>query len=317
MRITILDGYTTNPGDLSWEPLRRLGEVTLYDHTEKQDIVTRAKDADIIVMCRAPMPEETLKMLPRLRLITTLATGYNTIDIAAAKKQRITVCNVPSYCTPPVSQSVFALLLELCCHTTAYTSEVRSGNWEAAARESHRRYSMSELAGKTFGVLGLGGIGEAAAHIARAFGMHVQYYSRSRKDTDAAFKFTNLDTLLRESDVLSLHCPLTDETHGIIGVRELAKMKPTALLINTARGALIDEQALGDALNAGKLAGAGLDVLTDEPPKPDCPLLSSKNCVITPHISWASAPARTRLIAEVAENIAAFLSGKTRNRVNP
>jgi len=315
MHIVILDGYTTNPGDLSWDSLRRLGKVTVYDHTEKQEIVTRAKDAGVIVMCRTPMPEEILKKLPKLRLITTLATGHNTIDIEAAKKQGVAVCNVPSYCTASVSQSVFALLLELCCHTAAYTSEVRTGNWEAAVRESHRKYSLFELAGKTFGVLGLGDIGETVARIARAFGMRVRYYSRSRKD-QAPFEYTDLDTLLRESDVLSLHCPLTDETRGIIGEEELAKMKPTALLINTARGALIDEHALSDALNTGRLAGAGLDVLTDEPPKPDCPLLSAKNCVITPHVSWASAPARTRLIDEVAKNIASFLGGKTKNQVN-
>lgn len=316
MNITVLDGYTSNPGDLSWEPLEKLGELTVYDHTNQEDIIPRAKDADIIVMCRMPMTAEILRELPKLRLITTLATGYNTIDLPAASKQGVAVCNVPSYCTPSVSQSVFALLLELCCHTAAYTAEVRSGNWERALRESHRGYALYELAGKTFGVLGLGEIGTAAARIARAFGMNVLYHSRTRKETDENFVYTDLCGLLRESDVLSLHCPLNDETRGIIGKEELQKMKPQALLINTARGALIDEQALACALDAGVILGAGLDVLTDEPPKPDCPLLSAKNCVISPHVSWASAPARTRLIAQVADNIAAFLRGDIQNQVN-
>lgn len=316
MNIVVLDGYTTNPGDLSWEPLRQLGELTVYDKTEECDIVARAKDADVIVMCRAPMPGEILRQLPQLRLITTLATGYNTIDIETAKERGVAVCNVPSYCTPSVSQSVFALLLELCCHTAAYTAEVRAGNWENAARQSHSTYALYELAGKTFGVLGFGGIGSAAALIAKAFGMRVHYYSRRPKDTDADFMYTDFDTLLRESDVLSLHCPLNDETRGIIGREQLQKMKSSALLINTARGALIDERALSDALNTGVIAGAGLDVLTDEPPKAECPLLSAKNCVISPHVSWASAPARTRLITQVADNIAAFRRGEPQNRVN-
>lgn len=316
MNIVVLDGYTTNPGDLSWEPLRQLGGLTVYDTTEECDIVTRAKDADVIVMCRAPMPGKILRQLPKLKLITTLATGYNTIDIETAKERNVAVCNVPSYCTPSVSQSVFALLLELCCHTAAYTAEVRAGNWASAARQSHSDYSLYELAGKTFGVLGLGGIGSAAARIAKAFGMRVRYYSRRPKDTDLDFTYTDLDTLLRESDVLSLHCPLNDETRGIIGREQLQKMKPSAFLINTARGALIDEQALSDALNTGIITGAGLDVLTDEPPKADCPLLSARNCVISPHVSWASAPARTRLITQVADNIAAFRRGEPQNRVN-
>lgn len=316
MNITILDGYTTNPGDLSWEPLQKLGELTVHEHTETGDILFRAKDADIIVMCRVPMPEETLRELPKLKLITTLATGYNTIDVAAAKNLGIAVCNVPSYCTPSVSQSAFALLLELCCHTSAYSAAVRSGGWEAACRESHRGYALNELAGKTFGVLGLGEIGTAAARIAQAFGMRICYTARGEKHTDKAFRYCGLDTLLRESDVLSLHCPLTDETRGIIGRDQLEKMKPTALLINTARGALIDELALSDALNGGRLAGAGLDVLTEEPPEPENPLLSAKNCVITPHVSWASASARSRLIAQVAGNIEAFLRGEPANRVN-
>jgi len=306
MNIVILDGYTANPGDLSWDEFHQLGACTIYDRTSETQVVERARDADAVLTNKSILSRAALAVLPRLRYIGVLATGYNVVDTDAARERGIPVCNVPEYSTPNVAQAVFALLLELTNRTGHHAQTVREGRWCAAKDFCYWDYPLIELKGLTLGIIGYGRIGRAVAEIARAFGMRVLTCDVG-DDPDA---------LLRESDVVSLHCPLTAETKHLINVARLAKMKPTAFLINTARGGLVNEADLAEALNSGRIAGAGLDVLSVEPPPVDNPLLRAKNCFITPHIAWATRNARARLLQIAAANLRAWLAGRPQNVVN-
>ncbi|QCH13606.1 D-2-hydroxyacid dehydrogenase [Synechococcus sp. CB0101] len=318
MSIVVLDGYTTNPGDLSWEPLSVLAPCTVWDRTAPAEVNARLADAEIVLTNKTPLAAETLAALPKLRLISVLATGVNVVDVAAAKAQGITVCNVPAYSTPGVAQAVFALLLELTNRTGHHSDSVHAGRWSAGPDFSYWDGTLVELAGLTLGVVGYGAIGAAVAAVGRAFGMQILGNRRSAQGPiPEGGEFVTLDRLFQESDVVTLHCPLTPQTAGLVDAARLAQMKPTAYLINTARGPLVQESPLLDALHAGRLAGAGLDVLSVEPPAPDHPLLRAPNCVITPHIAWATRAARQRLIAQSAANIAAFLGGAPVNVVQP
>ncbi len=316
LNIVILDGGTTNPGDVSWAPLEAIGHVTAYDATPAELVIERAKDADAVIMNRIVMSREVMDALPKLRFIGALATGYNTIDVKAAREKGITVCNVPFYCVETVAQQAFALLLELCNHTGDISRTTLAGGWNEGIRMSYTTHSLFELYGKTLGIFGFGNIGRTVAKLGLALGMKVIVNSRTKKELPAGCTWVDFDTLFKEADVVSLHCPLNDDTRGIVSREVLASMKPTALLINTARGAVLDEAALADALNEGRIAGAGIDVMTEEPPKADHPLLSAKNCIMTPHIAWASRDARIRLIRIVAENLQAFLDGHPQNVVS-
>ena len=318
MSIVVLDSYTTNPGDLSWEPLSVLAPCTVWDRTAPAEVIARLADAEIVLTNKTPLAAETLAALPKLRLISVLATGVNVVDVAAAKAQGITVCNVPAYSTPGVAQAVFALLLELTNRTGHHSDSVHAGRWSAGPDFSYWDGTLVELAGLTLGVVGYGAIGSAVAAVGRAFGMQILGNRRSAQGPiPEGGEFVTLDRLFQESDVVTLHCPLTPQTAGLVDAARLAQMKPTAYLINTARGPLVQESHLLDALQAGRLAGAGLDVLSVEPPAPDHPLLRAPNCVITPHIAWATRAARQRLIAQSAANIAAFLGGAPVNVVQP
>lgn len=316
MDIVVLDGGTTNPGDLSWAPLEALGRVTVYDSTPADCVVKRAQDAEALIVNRIVLNRAVLDALPKLRYIGTLATGYNTIDVRAAREKGVTVCNVPLYCVETVAQLTLALLLTLCCRVEHLSAVTRSGGWNDAVEATHTTAPILELSGKTLGILGFGNIGRAVAQLGLALGMRVLVHSRTQRALPAGCTWCGFETLFETADVVSLHCPLTDETRGIVSASVLARMKPTALLINTARGALVDENALADALNSGRLAGAGLDVMAEEPPRPDHPLLTAKNCLITPHIAWASREARLRLIDAVAGNLRAFLAGQPVNVVS-
>ena len=316
LNIVILDGGTTNPGDVSWAPLEAIGHVTAYDNTPAELVIERAKDADAVIMNRIVMSRTVMEALPKLRFIGALATGFNTIDVVAAREKGITVCNVPFYCVETVAQQAFALLLELCNHTAAISAQTPTGGWNDGIRMSYTTHSLFELYGKTLGIFGFGNIGRTVANLGLALGMKVIVNSRTKKELPDGCTWVDFETLFREADVVSLHCPLNDATRGIVSREVLSMMKPTALLINTARGAVLDEAALADALNHDRLAGAGLDVMIDEPPKADNPLLSAKNCIITPHIAWASRDARLRLIQIVADNLQAFLDGHPQNVVS-
>ncbi len=316
MKIVILDGYVTNPGDLSWDALAGLGELELYDRTAEEEVYERAKDAEILITNKTPVPRALIERLPRLRYIGTQSTGYNVVDVEAAAERGIPVCNVPSYCTRAVAQFTFALLFELTSRVHLHSESVRAGDWSRCRDFCYWKVPLVELEGKTMGLVGFGNIGRLVAQIAVLLGMRVLVYSRSRKELPAGCAWVDFDTLLAHSDVLSIHCPLTQETAGLIGREALSRMKPTAFLLNTARGPVIDEIALADALNEGRLAGAALDVLGEEPPEADNPLLYAKNCVITPHIAWAALESRARLVETVAENVAAFLRGQPQNVVN-
>ena len=314
MRITILDGHTTNPGDLSWEPLHALGDCAVHDRSAAAEIVARAADADVVLTNKTPLTRETIAALPRLECIGVLATGYNVVDVAAARARGIPVCNVPEYGTPNVAQATFALLLELTNRVGRHAELVRAGRWSSCPDFCFWEGELVELSGLTLGVVGYGRIGRAVATIGRAFGMRILAWRRSPGDDPEC---VGLDRLLRESDVVSLHCPLTAETERLVNTATLATMKPTAFLVNTARGALVDELALAAALDAGRLAGAALDVLAVEPPAASNPLLAARNCLITPHVAWATREARRRLIEITADNVRAFVTGTPRNVVNP
>ncbi|NBS32328.1 MAG: D-2-hydroxyacid dehydrogenase [Planctomycetia bacterium] len=315
MKIVILDALTTNPGDCSWESVAAQGNLTVFDRTSSAEILARADEAEIVLTNKTPLTAETLAELPAVRLISVLATGVNVIDLEAAKAGGITVCNVPGYSTPNVAQAVFALLLELTNRTADHAAAVRAGDWTACPDFCFWRGELVELAGRTLGVVGYGAIGRAVAAIGRAFGMRVLASRRSAATPEEGVVFTDIDSVFRESDVISLHCPQTPETTGLVNAQRLATMKPTAYLINTARGGLVVEQDLAIALNEGRIAGAGLDVLSTEPPSANNPLLEAKNCLITPHIAWATRAARERLIAATAENIRSFLAGTPQNVV--
>ena len=315
MEIVILDGYTTNPGDCSWASVGSQGELTVYDRTEGDLIHQRAATAEVVLTNKTPLSAETLAALPKLRLVSVLATGVNVIDVAAARDRGVTVCNVPGYSTPNVAQAVFALLLELTNQTAGHADAVRAGDWTRCPDFCFWRGDLVELAGRTLGIVGYGAIGRAVATIGRAFGMRVLANRRSAATAEEGVTFTDVDTLFRESDVVSLHCPLTPDTAGLVNAKRLATMKPTAYLINTARGGVVVEEDLAAALNSGQIAGAGLDVLSAEPPPADNPLLTAKNCLITPHIAWATRASRERLIAATAANIASFVAGTPQNVV--
>ena len=314
MRITILDGHTTNPGDLSWEPLERLGDCVVHDRTAPADIVARAAGADVLLTNKTALTRDTIAALPELKCIGVLATGYNVVDVAAARERGIPVCNVPEYGTPNVAQATFALLLELTNRVGHHADLVRAGRWTTCPDFCFWEGELVELAGLTLGIVGYGRIGRAVATIGRAFGMRILAW---RRNHGGGPECVDLDTLLRESDVVSLHCPLTPQTERLVNAATLATMKPTAFLVNTARGGLVDEAALAAALDAGRLAGAGLDVLSVEPPPASNPLLTARNCIITPHVAWATRQARQRLIAVTAENLRAFAAGTPRHVVNP
>jgi glycerate dehydrogenase len=319
MNIVVLDGYTLNPGDLRWAPLEKLGPTTVYDRTPKELILERASDGQAILVNKVPLDAETLRALPHLRYVGVLATGYDKIDVAVARELGITVTNVPTYGTDSVAQSAIALLLELCHRAGLHSEAVRSGAWSSSKDFCFWLSPLVELSGKTLGVVGFGRIGRRTAEIARAFGMRILASGELSANPPSSedFRWATLDELLQTSDVVSLHCPLTPETQEMINSERIALMKSTAFLINTSRGGLIVDQDLADALNEDRLAGAGLDVLSIEPPPPQNPLLNAKNCIITPHIAWATREARQRLMAAVAENLAAFLQGHPQNAVNP
>ena len=320
MKIVVLDGYTENPGDLSWTELEKLGQLTVYDRTAYEEsplIAQRIGDAEVIVTNKTPISQQTLEQCPNLKLIAVLATGYNVIDCAAARKKGISVVNVPTYGTASVSQYSIALLLEICHHIGHHSASVHAGNWASNPDWCYWDYPLIELEGKTIGIIGFGRIGQAEGRIARAMGMHVLAYDVYPNDAGRAIgAYVDLDTLLAQSDVVSLHCNLTPENTGLINKENIAKMKDGAILINNARGQLIVEQDVADALNSGKLAAAGLDVVYTEPIRPDNPLLTAKNCIITPHISWAPKESRQRIMDATAENIRAFLAGTPQNVVN-
>ncbi len=318
MNIVLLDGYTLNPGDLDWAELHSLGRCTIYDRTPDADILTRSSEAEILLTNKTPLRAETILSLPRLRYIGVLATGYNIVDTAAASRRGIPVTNVPTYATVSVAQMVFAHLLHIVQNVGGHAPGVRSGRWTASVDFCYWETPLTELEGKTMGILGYGRIGRATARLAAAFGMNVIAYEHGEAPASSpgGARFVSLEDLFRESDVLSLHCPLTDATRAIVSRDRLGLMKPGAILINTSRGPLIDEEALADALRSGALRGAGLDVLSVEPPPASNPLLREPRCFITPHIAWATREARERLLRGVVENIRAFLIGLPQNVVN-
>ncbi len=317
MKIVILDGYTANPGDLSWKGLEELGELTVYDRTKPSETVARAADAEIVLTNKVIISREVMDQLPRLRYVGVLATGYNVVDTKAAHERGITVTNVPAYSTESVAQMVFAHLLTVTNRTEHYAQENRQGRWTKNPDFCYWDFPHTELAGKTFGVVGLGNIGLRVAQIARAFGMKVKALTSKKAETlPAGFAKASLEELLATSDILSLHCPLTDSTRHLINADTLRLMKPSAILINTGRGPLIDDQAVARALADRQLATFCADVLTEEPPKADNPLLTQPNAFITPHIAWASKEARIRLLQVATENVRAFLDGKPINTVS-
>nr|WP_319473534.1 D-2-hydroxyacid dehydrogenase [uncultured Sphaerochaeta sp.] len=313
--IVILDGYTENPGDLSWDGFAELGDVTVYDRTPSDVIAQRIADADIVITNKTPLTAETIKNAEKMQYIGVLATGYNVVDVQAAKESGVVVTNIPTYGTDAVAQFVFALLLEICHHVQHHSDAVKEGRWSKAPDFCFWDYPLIELVGKTMGIIGYGRIGQATGRIAKAFGMKVIAYD-SYQNPELKDDYGSLDTLLSESDVIALHCPLFPETEGIINKESITKMKDGVILINNSRGPLIVEQDLADALNSGKIAAAGLDVVSSEPIREDNPLLQAKNCLITPHISWAPRESRQRLMDIAVANLKGFLSGARQNVVN-
>lgn len=319
MKTVILDGYTENPGDLSWEWIKEFSsELDVYDRTEAADIVERAKGAEILVTNKCVITKEIISQLPELKYIQVIATGYNVVDVVAAAKQGIVVCNIPAYSTNGVAQLVFSLLLEMMQQVAVHSQSVHNGEWVSCPHFCYQKTPLTELAGKTMGIIGFGKIGQTVAQIANAFSMNVIAYSpRPKKYTGFGdVKFVSLDELKENSDVITLHCPLTPETDKLVNADFISDMKDGAYLINTARGAVIDETAVKNALSSGKLAYFGADVLSCEPPKADNPLLNCKNCLITPHIAWANFEARTRLMNIFKENFAAYMKNEPINKVN-
>jgi len=315
MKITVLDGHALNPGDLSWNALARLGELEVFDRTPSSEAANRSAGATVVLTNKTPLREETLAQLPDLKYIGVLATGYDVVDVKFAKERGITVTNIPIYGTASVAQFVFALLLELCHNVRLHADAVRAGEWSHNPDWSFWKSPLVELAGKTMGIIGFGRIGRQTGKIADAMGMRVianDTYQGNPPSWDG-FRWAELEELLRESDVVSLHSPLFPETRGMINARTLTLMKPSAFLINTSRGPLVVDHDLAEALNEGTIAGAGLDVLSVEPPAETNPLLSTRNCLVTPHIAWATKEARSRLMNLAIENITAFLAGAPRN----
>ena len=317
MNIVILDAFTMNPGDLSYEPLSRLGKLTVHERTSPDQTVARAIDAEIILTNKTILSAPIIDQLPKLKYIGVLATGYNVIDIDAANQKNIIVTNIPAYSTASVAQMVFAHLLNITTHLSEHANSVRKGKWSNSIDFCYWDHPQIELANMTMGIIGYGTIGKETAKIARAFSMKLIAAQSSSKATDEDITRLPLKQIFTQSDVLTLHCPLCPQTEKIINARNLSLMKKSAFLINTGRGSLIDEQALANALNTGQIAAAGLDVLSTEPPKPDNPLLTAKNCCITPHIAWATKSARQRLLDTATANVKAFLENAPQNAINP
>lgn len=316
MKIVILDGYTLNPGDLSWEGLSALGELTVYDRTAPADIRQRIGEAEIVITNKAPIGKEIIESCPKLRYIGVLATGYNIVDVSAAREKGVVVTNIPTYGTTAVAQFAIALLLEICHHVQAHSDAVHKGEWTQGPDWTFWKYPLMELAGKTMGIVGLGRIGQSTARIAAALGMRVLAFDHYESEKGRTFgEYVPLDTLLAQADVISLHCPLLADTEGIINRNTLSKMKDGVILINTSRGQLVVEKDLAEALNSGKVLAAGLDVVSTEPILPGNPLLDAKNCLITPHIAWAPKESRMRLMGIAVENLRSFLAGTPANIV--
>lgn len=316
MKIVILDGYTANPGNLNWDKLKELGECTIYERTSPDELLERAANAEAILTNKVVLNRETIAALPDLKYIGVLATGYNVVDIAAARERGIIVTNIPAYSTPSVGQMVFAHILNITQRIGHYSAKVSRGDWSQSPDFCFYDTPLIELRGKKIGIIGLGQTGYNTARIAIGFGMKVwAYTSKSSLQLPPEIRKTDLDEMFRECDIISLHCPLTDTTRNLVNADRLSLMKPTSILINTGRGPLVNEQDLADALNAGKIYAAGLDVLSEEPPRPDNPLLTARNCFITPHIAWASFEARQRLMEIAADNLRAYIGGKPINVV--
>jgi glycerate dehydrogenase len=313
--IVVLDGHTLNPGDLSWDNLAALGDLTVHDRTSPEAVMERASNAEIIFTNKALLPAETINALPVLEYIGVLATGYNVVEIEAARERDIPVTNIPSYGTASVAQMTMALILELASQPALHSRSVSEGEWSSCPDFCYWEKPLVELDGLTLGLVGYGAIGQAVARLGRAFGMKILVHTRTAKE-EKDTKFVDCETLFREADVVSLHCPLTDDNQSFVNTGMLTTMKPSAFLINTARGPLVDEAALAKALNDGQIAGAATDVLSVEPPLADNPLFGAKNLIITPHIGWATRAARERLMNIAAENLRAFLIGKPQNVVN-
>ena len=319
MKIVELDGYAANPGDLSWDGLKQLGELTVYDRTAPQDVLERARGAQVILTNKVLITAELMDQLPELRYIGVLATGYNVVDIPAARKHGIVVTNIPAYSTMSVAQMVMAHLLNITNRVALHSEAVKQGEWQNCKDFTFSLTPQIELDGKTFGIVGLGNTGTATACIAQSFGMRVLAYSS--KDRKVLMKMgiekaESYEQLFRQADVLSLHCPLTEETRHLVNAERLRWMKPTAILINTGRGPLVDEAALAQALNEGRIMAAGVDVLEEEPPRKGSPLIGAQNCFITPHIAWATKAARERLMNIAVANVKAFLNGTPQNVVS-
>jgi len=316
MKIVVLDGYTLNPGDLSWDGLKKFGECIVYERTPLELVVERAKNADAVFTNKVVLDKTIIEQLPELKFIGVLATGYNVVDIEVASNAGIVVTNIPAYSTNSVAQMVFSHILNFSQNVSVHAKSVTAGDWTNSVDFTYRKTPQMELFGKTLGVIGFGQIGQAVAKIGLAFGMKVVYNNRSKKNVNIDASQVDLDTLLSVSDFVSINCPLTNENEKFINQSTIGKMKPTAFLVNTGRGPLINEQDLADALNNGIIAGAGLDVLSTEPPKPDNPLPKANNCYITPHIAWATFEARSRLMEIATENLKKFIEGQPQNVVS-
>ncbi len=317
MNIVILDGKTTNPGDLSWEKIESQGDVEIFDDTPADKVVERCQNADAIIMNRINLSAEVIEKLPRLKYVGTLSTGFNSIDLNATRERGIEVSNVPFYCVNTVAQFAFSLILQLTNRVSQHSELVKQGEWNKSIERSHGDLAVFDLQGKNLGIIGYGNIGKTLADMARSFGMNILVYSKSKKQFEKGEKAVRLEELFEKSDVISVNCALNEETKGMVNMELISKMQKHAVIVNTARGAIINEEDLAKALNSGMIAGAGLDVLSEEPPSKNHPLLTAKNCFITPHIAWSSRDARQRLIECVAENLEAFINGKPQNVVNP
>jgi len=318
-KIVVLDGYAANPGDISWEPWKELGELTVYERTAPEETVERCKDAEIVLTNKVILDAKVIEALPALRYIGVLATGYNVVDLEAARRHDIVVTNIPAYSTLSVAQMVFAHLLNITHHVAQHAERVTNGAWQNSKDFCFWDSELIELDGLTLGIVGLGNIGRAVARIAQTFGMKVMAYSSKSVEALAEMgiqKAASYEDIFRTADVVSLHCPLNAQTKHLVNAERLALMKPSAILINTGRGPLIDEQALADALNSGKIYAAGVDVLTQEPPCAGSPLIGARNCYITPHVAWATRAARERLDKIAFDNVRAYLSGTPQNVVN-
>ena len=318
MKIVVLDGHTENPGDLSWSGLEDLGDLKVYDRTpmDEDEIIRRIGDCEAVYTNKTPITENIIKSCPKMKFVGVLATGYNIIDTDAARRYGVTVCNIPTYGTDAVAQYTFALILEVCHHVGAHSDSVHSGKWARSVDFCYWDYPLIELKGKTLGIIGTGRIGMAVAKIAAAFGMNVIAYSRTQRENSDGVKYVPLDTLFEKSHIISLHCPLTPETEGIISGDNIEKMKDGVIIINTGRGQLIDENALASALKSGKVYAAAVDVVSKEPIEETNPLLLAPNCIITPHIAWASKESRQRLMDIAVDNLRQYIAGRPQNVVS-